>query len=239
MISAVLGVTPSTGLLLDENRKGTVEVVVEAEIEKEAYAVLGYVIGKVIQNKIPFIRGLHGSDDEFKNMGAAMAASGGVGLYHVDGITPEARALGEDMLRDDAETVVITDEILSKQKEELSAGLNRADMVFIGCPHLSYSELVHISTLLEGATVRRGVNLWVNTSKHVMQEFVDSEYGASFQRTGATLVSLCPLALFETPRLRKWEIVTNSGKMRYYAPVYYASLNRCLEEATGGVNHEG
>ncbi|MGC1120819.1 MAG: aconitase X catalytic domain-containing protein [Candidatus Methanofastidiosia archaeon] len=238
VISAVLGVTPLMGLLLDENRKGTVEVVVEADGEQVDYAVLGYVLGKMVQNRVPYIRGLDGTADDLKNMGAAMAATGGVGIYHVEGVTPEARALGEDILDTGAERIVLTRERLITQKEELQAGLTRADLVFIGCPHLSYEELVHISNLIEGIKIRKGVELWVNSSKSVIQRFMDSRYFASFEETGARLVSLCPLALFETPSLRKRCVLTNSGKMRYYAPVYYGSLDMCLR-AVGGVNHAG
>ncbi|MBU7038296.1 MAG: aconitase X catalytic domain-containing protein [Theionarchaea archaeon] len=239
LISAVLGVTPSMGLLLDENRKGTVEVLVETDIGHVDFPVLGYLIGKVIPSGIPYIRGLQGTQDDFKNMGAAMAASGGVGLFHVEGVTPEARALGEDSLRDDADTISITDETLSEQEKELSAGSKRADMVFIGCPHLSYGELVRVSRLLEGTKIRKGVKLLVNTSDHVRKQFMESEHVESLERTGASLVSLCPLALFETPSLRRRSIVTNSGKMRYYAPVYYRSLDTCLEEAVGGFDLAG
>jgi predicted aconitase len=238
LISAVLGVTPLMGLLLDENRKGTAEVVVETDGEQVDYAVLGYILGKMVQNRVPYIRGLDGTADDLKNMGAAMAASGGVGLYHVEGVTPEARALGEDVLEKGAERIVLTHERLITQQEELQAGLTRADLVFVGCPHLSYEELVHISNLMEGIRIRKGVDLWVNSSREVIQQFMDSTYFESFEETGARLVSLCPLALFETPTLRKRCVLTNSGKMRYYAPVYYGSLDMCLR-AVGGCFHAG
>jgi predicted aconitase len=238
LISAVLGVTPLMGLLLDENRKGTAEVVVETDGEQVDYAVLGYILGKMVQNRVPYIRGLEGTADDLKNMGAAMAASGGVGLYHVEGVTPEARALGEDVLEKGAERIVLTHERLITQQEELQAGLTRADLVFVGCPHLSYEELVHISNLMEGIRIRKGVDLWVNSSREVIQQFMDSTYFESFEETGARLVSLCPLALFETPTLRKRCVLTNSGKMRYYAPVYYGSLDMCLR-AVGGCFHAG
>lgn len=238
LIGAVLGVTPLMELLLDENRKGTVEVVVEADGEQVDCAVLGYMIGKMVQNRVPYIRGLEGTADDLKNMGAAMAATGGVGMYHVEGVTPEARALGEDVLEKGAERIVLTRERLEAQQGELQAGLTRADLVFIGCPHLSYEELVHVSNLMEGTKIRKGVDLWVNSSKKVIQQFMESTYFASFEETGARLVSLCPLALFETPSLRKRCVLTNSGKMRYYAPVYYGSLDMCLR-ATGGCPHAG
>jgi predicted aconitase len=238
LISAVLGVTPLMGLLLDENRKGTVEIVVEADGVEVDYAVLGYVIGKIVRNRVPYIRGLKGSADDLKNMGAAMAATGGVGMYHVEGVTPEARALGEDVLEKSAERIVLTHKRLITQQEELQAGLTRADLVFIGCPHLSYEELVHISNLMKGTKIRKGVDLWVNSSKKVIQKFMDSTHFESFEETGARLVSLCPLALFETPGLRKRCFLTNSGKMRYYAPAYYGSLDVCLR-AVGGCLHAG
>ena len=66
--------------------------------------MLGSAIGMKVMDEVPYIRGLSqwlgGTLDDaakayLKDMGAASASNGAVGLYHVDGITPEAVDLGE------------------------------------------------------------------------------------------------------------------------------------------------
>jgi predicted aconitase len=52
---------------------------------------------------VPFFEDLDSRDEgHLKALGAAMAASGAVALYHVAGITPEAAA-GADVLAPEAE----------------------------------------------------------------------------------------------------------------------------------------
>ncbi len=232
LISAVLGATPLMGLLLDENRRANWEIIVDSE--ETDYAVLGYVIGRKIKDGIPYIKELHGTADDFENMGAAMAASGGVGLYHIEGVTPEAVQMRDALLLPHCQTLTVTDPLLKKVRERLGRGRKKVKTVFLGCPHLSCAELVQLTALIEGCHTRKGINLWVNSSPTAIRKFSQSEHFAEFEKTGAVLMSLCPLAFLQLPSLRNRWILTNSGKLRYYAPVYYAPLKECLKEAVGG-----
>jgi len=56
------------------------------------YAVLGYLVGQLAQDRIPVIDGLDytPSEDQLKAFGAAAASSGAVALFHLVGVTPEA-----------------------------------------------------------------------------------------------------------------------------------------------------
>ena len=58
------------------------------------YGALGYRPGKIVGNRIPYFRGITPSADALKAIGAAMAATGAVALYHVEGVTPEAQKTG-------------------------------------------------------------------------------------------------------------------------------------------------
>ncbi len=55
------------------------------------YGALGYHAGKLVGNRIPYFRGITPGADSLKAIGAAMAATGAVALYHVEGVTPEAQ----------------------------------------------------------------------------------------------------------------------------------------------------
>ncbi len=232
LFCAVLGMTPEFGLLIDENRKADCEIIIDVK-EKTDHALLGYLIGEKLTDKIPFIRGLKGTNDDFKNMGGAMAASGGLAMYHIENTTPEAKDMKEGALKPNHSKMTITDEMLNELKLRLSKERRKTNLVFIGCPHLSFNEVVHVSKLIEDKKAVK--KLWINTSPSVIQDFKMSEHFPTFSKTGAQLVSICPYTLFNSPSIKKRWILNNSGKMRHYSPIYYGSLDECLKEAIGGV----
>ncbi|MEM3402682.1 MAG: aconitase X catalytic domain-containing protein, partial [Candidatus Hadarchaeales archaeon] len=89
LAAALCGVTPNYGLHLTENRRPTMLIEVKEELKTNAdFGALGYHVGKIVKDGIPYFRGIKEADvDQLKALGAAMAASGAVALYHVEGIT--------------------------------------------------------------------------------------------------------------------------------------------------------
>ena len=91
------GKIPYWGYHLDENRLGTHLVEIEVEVKDTAdWGLLGYYIGEVVQERIPVLNGIQHVPNlaRLKHFGAAAASSGGVEMYHIVGITPEAPSLG-------------------------------------------------------------------------------------------------------------------------------------------------
>ena len=80
-------------------------------------------------------------------MGAATASNGAVGLYHVDKLTPEAKEQGESLIVENAKTYVIDDAELERVYKGYPVMWKNKDakakVAFIGCPHLTYSQLVN------------------------------------------------------------------------------------------------
>jgi len=95
LAAAICGLTPNYGLHLSEKRKAQVRVKVNASLKTFSdFGALGYLVGMEVKNKIPYFVGIkNASTDQLKALGAAMAASGAVALYHVEGITPEAKTM--------------------------------------------------------------------------------------------------------------------------------------------------
>ena len=98
LMSNILGYVPEFGLLTDEGRKADWIIDVQCQNMPEPQ-LLGSVIGFKCIEDVPYIRGLDkwlGTDltqtvkDYLKDMGAAAASNGSVGLYHVENVTPEA-----------------------------------------------------------------------------------------------------------------------------------------------------
>jgi len=89
--AALIGKTPNYGFHLDENRRPVILIEVEPELYDSDYGALGYIVGEMISDKVPvFDLNSAPTKDELKSLGAAMAASGSVALYHIMGVTPEA-----------------------------------------------------------------------------------------------------------------------------------------------------
>ena len=168
IFGAILGRVPNFDLLTDEGRKAKWVVEVKTSQKPEAQ-VLGSAIGLKVIEDVPYIKGLNTflgnelNDDVkayFKDMGAASASNGAVGLYHVEGLTPEAVQLGGKLIREDAKVYVIDDEELARVKASYPVIWENPDakpkLCFIGCPHLSINQLVGWTKRIEKALADAG-----------------------------------------------------------------------------------
>lgn len=122
LFGSILGVVPEFGLLIDENRKATWVIDVKTTKVPEAQ-ILGSAIGMKVMEEVPYIIGLDkfigtSINDEteayLKDMGAASASNGAVGLFHVENLTPEAKELKEKLIKEDAKHYIIDDEELER-----------------------------------------------------------------------------------------------------------------------------
>ncbi|HWU37243.1 MAG TPA: aconitase X, partial [Candidatus Acidoferrum sp.] len=98
--AALTGRVPRFGLHVPECRRGEVlfdlDLKLTTNFHDHYFPALGYLVGQVTGDRIPVIAGVkHATCDQLKAFGAASAASGSVALYHMVGITPEARTLEE------------------------------------------------------------------------------------------------------------------------------------------------
>jgi predicted aconitase len=109
-------------LHLDENRHPHVKIKVDVDLEFSSdFGALGYYVGKQVKNKIPYFTGIKDANtDQLKALGAAMAASGAVALYHVEGLTPEADLVEKK----DLETISVDDKELKETYKKLNTGKN-------------------------------------------------------------------------------------------------------------------
>ena len=129
LMSNILGYVPEFGLLTDEGRKADWIIDVQCQNMPEPQ-LLGSAIGFKCIEDVPYIRGLDkwlGTEltqtvkDYLKDMGAAAASNGSVGLYHVENLTPEAvkHALAEGgnaLIKEDAKVFVIDDAEIERVK---------------------------------------------------------------------------------------------------------------------------
>lgn len=248
---AVVGRVPAYGWYLDENRKGDTLFCLEGFDDtwfqdSVDYAVLGYLVGEIVINKVPVVTGLpeRTMPDDLKAFSAAAASGGAVGMFHIVGQTPEAptveAAFGG---RTEYNTIVITPKEMEAMRKKLNTVTeDRADVVLMGCPHLSADELNRLATLIEGKKVAKDTDLWLMTSETQYHLACRNGSAQILEEAGATITrDTCLMEMDEgDARWKDQNFVTNSGKAAQYAPainrvnIHMASMEGCIEAAVTG-----
>lgn len=246
---AITGRVPATGLHLTENRAGQmlfqlVDIPLELQLDDSFYPVLGHYLGKLAQDLIPVVDGLDLSPDEdqLKAMGAAMASSGAVALFHLVGITPEAPTL-EAAFHNKQPTQVFEvnlNDLRQARRELTSATGEQLHMVVLGSPHFSLHEFSQLVPLLEGKRVHPDVSFLVTTSRAMAALADKAGFLSILEDFGGNItLDTCILA---TPMLppQIQLLMTNSAKYSYYAPgllgaqVTFGSMEDCVRSAIKG-----
>jgi predicted aconitase len=229
LAAAVVGKTARYGLHLPRYRLPTAVVEVDPGETNVDYGALGVHVGRELGNAVPYFRGIRPTSDELKTLGAAMAASGAIALFHVKGVTPEAQA----GLEPDAsiEGMSVGPKELEEAYESLSASVRDQDveLITIGCPHVSIDELEEIAQFLKGRKRRRGApDLWVCTSKEVKK--LGTEAVKVIEGFGKVLVDTC-MVVAPIDQVASTS-ATNSGKAATYLPLEAFCGQRVLYRST-------
>lgn len=246
LAAAIAGRTARFGLHLEENRRATVLIEVRCAIRSEAdLGALGYLVGRQVRNGVPLFRGLdvpdlfpgkgmEGWQMGLRTLGAAMAASGAVALYHVEGLTPEASAGG--LLKPGSQRLVVED--LAPGYAALDGPAADIDLVSLGCPHASLAEIEAVADYLKGRRVRTA--LWITTARATRQRAQAAGLVARIEAAGGRVVADTCLVVAPVAGLGFRSLATNSAKMAFYAPphsglsVRFGSMEQCLVAALSG-----
>jgi len=226
-------VTPNYGLHLDEKRKPTVIVKVNAELKDNSdFGALGYHVGKLVKKGIPYFKGIKDADvDRLKALGAAMAASGAVALYHAEGLTPEAGFMDTKGL----ETIEVGEEELKETYKTLNTGKD-PDIVILGCPHASLKEIATLACKLEGKRLRKP--LWICTSRVTKEAATRMGFTEIIEKAGGKVVADTCTVVSPIEQMGYKTTGVNSGKAANYLPgfckqqVVFKSLDDLLEGQT-------
>ncbi|HEC76019.1 MAG TPA: DUF521 domain-containing protein [Thermoplasmatales archaeon] len=215
LASAITGYTPYYGLHLDENREPTIVVKVNTELKTSTdFAAMGYYVGREIKKEIPYFKGMkNGADvDDLKELGAAMAASGAVALYHAENITPDADRVSIN----DLEKIEFGKDELKETYDRLNTG-DEPDIIIFGCPHASLNEIIKIVKILEEKKSKSRKPFWICTSRAIKEIAERMEIDRKIEEAGGKIVAdtcmvVSPIEnLFETTAV-------NSGKAAHYLP---------------------
>jgi len=257
LAAGITGRTAAYGLHLDENRRATLRVVVRCPVRTLSdFGALGYIVGKVARSRVPLfvnpvnLMSLEGACSNartflLKALGAAMAASGAVALYHVAGVTPEADL--PDILAPDHERLVVDDlqpayaalnSDVYKNESENGNG-NKIDLAWFGCPHAGLEEMAEIVRLLAGRQVKAA--LWITTAREMRKQAEAEGLVAAVEASGGRVVADMCVVVAPMQELSFRTLATPSAKGATYVPshaglqVRYGTVEQCVEAAATGV----
>ena len=173
--SAVTGKYPLMGYLLDENRKGTHLFKINLtpdDLENDSdYSALGFHAGGIVGSEVPVFDHIGiPSQSRLISLGAALATSGSVTLFHAPGHTAEAKSIS-DAFHNEApkETWEICKEDIKAVYDKLTniEHGKAVDFVTLGCPHYNLDQLRHIADWFREneEKVHPDVRLWICTNR--------------------------------------------------------------------------
>lgn len=238
LAAALTGRTPGYGYHLDERRRPGISVSVQAElVENDDFGALGRVIGEKMGSpgtgNVPYIRGLSGATVEnLKSFCASIATYGGVALFHMEGITPEAAYMNPPKA-----VVAVTQGDIQAAKQVMNeATSEEVDFVSLGCPHLSIREIARIAELLDGRRVTK--EFWITTARPTKHIADRMGYTAVIEAAGAKFAAdTCCVVAPIKGRFRA--LATDSAKACYYAygknklRTAFKAFDDVVREATG------
>ena len=251
-MGSIAGFVPNFGLLTDEGRKATWIVKVQCEKKPEAQ-LLGSAIGMKVMEDVPYITGMNkwlGTElnDEncayLKDFGAATASNGAVGLYHIENLTPEAKAQGAGLIAAGAKDDVIDDAELERVKNHYPVMWKNADakpkLCFVGCPHMSLQQLKDWTDAVEAGLKANGkkkvlIPTVFTTAPAVQKEFDKTPYAARLKATGVIVSNICPLMYMNNPLCKAMPVMTCSNKLRTYTTARFYTEAEVLSKITKGV----
>ncbi|MBR5447281.1 MAG: DUF521 domain-containing protein [Clostridia bacterium] len=252
IMGSVAGFVPEFGLLTDEGRRA--DWIVEIKTTKKPEAqLLGSAIGMKVMEDVPYVKGLdkwigNELDDAactyLKDFGAATASNGAVGLYHIDNLTPEAKDMGEALIKDGAKVYVIDDAELERVYREYPVIWKNPDakpkLCFMGCPHMSLEQLKSWTDKVEAGLKAAGnkkvqIPTVFTAAPAVIREFEKTEYAARLKATGVVVSYICPLMYMNNPLCGKVPVITSSNKLRTYTTAKYCTDDEILAQITKGV----
>lgn len=241
------GRIPYWGYHIDANRRGTHHVQLELPVESTAdWGLLGYWIGEQVQDKLPVIEGFGKLPNlpRLKHFGAAASSSGGVEMYHLVGVTPEAPTAQQAFAgnRPHAHLRFGLAELRHAYESINVTGRDtKVDYVMLGCPHYSIEQIWEAARLLEGRKVSANCELWIFTP-HAIKSLADRNgYTKIIEDAGGHLLTDSCSAMSRAAPKGTRVVALDSAKQAHYLPAilgvqaWFGSTEECIDAACTGV----
>jgi predicted aconitase len=240
------GKIPDWGLHRVEHRVGTHRIEVAIPIESVMdWGMLGYFVGDVVQERIPVLVGRYSRPDivGVKHFGAAASTSGGVEMYHIVGVTPEAETIEVACGgRAPLDTFVYGEAERRRVYDQLNSNARSADVdyVMLGCPHAALEQIKEAGELLAGRKISANCHLWLFTSRAVKREAEQAGYTQAIIDAGGLLMTDTCSAFAQAIPPGTRVAALDSAKQAHYLPAimgiqaWFGSTRECIDAAITG-----
>ncbi len=238
------GKIPDWGFHRDDYRRATHLIEIQTPVESVMdWGMLGYFIGEVVEENIPVLTGAIRQADPLrhKHFGAAAASSGGIEMYHIVGVTPEAGSLEMALGgRRPMTTIQYGAEERRRVYETLNANGRdpNVDYVMLGCPHASIDQFRDVARLLQGKKIK--THLWMFTSRAVKTVADMSGFTKTIEDAGGLVMTdTCSAIARAVPKGTK-VVALDSAKQTHYLPAmvdvgaWFGTTEDCIHAALTG-----
>ena len=237
---------PNWGFHTDDFRRGQHSIDVHIPVDSIfEWGMLGYFTGGAVEDAIPVLGGAISDPTliKHKHFGAAAASSGGVEMYHMVGITPEAPSRevafgggdrGERFAYGAKERAAVYERLNSIGESR------NVDYVMLGCPHYSADQIAAAARMLEGRRVHENSALWIFTSRAVKATAVASGYDEILHQAGAKLMTDTCSAISQAVPPGTKVAAFDSAKQTHYLPAmmgiegWFGTTQECIDAACTG-----
>ena len=222
--ASLTGRTPAYGFHLDDYRRGTIAVRLEADMKDLAdWGAIGKIVGHPNQNysAVPVITGVNvvPSSDALKHLGASLASYGSMAMFHVVGVTPEAPT---EAVAFGGNTPTSTFTITNRDLDALYAAYTYVEgghniVVFSG-PQQSIFEMQRLAALFKGRTLAPDMQVFVTTNRAVYNDAKSIGYIETLEKAGVVILQgVCFYILQRLSKIREengWHnLISNSAKL--------------------------
>jgi hypothetical protein len=239
--AALTGRTAAYGLHLDAERTPTHYIDVQMPPHTiEDYSALGALVGQTVKPPIPCFTGLPLTPEDplwrekLKALGAAMAATGAVALYYIADFpplpSPDVKTFSNDT------RIAIRD--LKPGYIMLNDTCETVDLVWIGCPHASLTEIKRVAKAVAGQQLQ--IPLWITCARPIKEAAVAQGFAATLAASGGRIFADACMAIAPVRDLGFNTVATTSAKGAFYlrnlagVAAHFGPLARCLEAARQG-----
>jgi predicted aconitase len=240
------GKIPVFGFHHDHYRRGTHRIEVDVHVDSLMdWGMLGYYVGEVVQERIPVLVGRLGEPDivRYKHFGAAAASSGGVEMYHIVGVTPEAPT---ESAAFGGNAPIGTFRYGEAERRRVYETLNSSardrdvDYVMLGCPHAALEQIEEACRLLAGRKISASCRLWIFTSRAVKQQADRAGYTDVVRTAGGHVLTDTCSAIGQALPPGTKVAALDSAKQVHYLPAimgiqaWFGSTADCIDAALTG-----
>lgn len=215
--AAICGRTAMYGYHLNEGRHPNLLVELETSVKGSDFGAVGYLVGNTVGGGTPYFKFKNTpSTDQLKWLGAALASSGAVALYHVENTTPESKWALKVIQEEKIEKLSINRVNIDETKVKLSTTDEKPDLICVGCPHASLEEIKRVAEIVAG---RRLENmLWVCTSISVKAASDRMGYTKIIEKAGGKMVCDTCMVVAPIEELDYKVVGVDSAKAANYVP---------------------